>query len=566
MAYEVLARKWRPQTFGEVVGQRHVTQTLQNALARNRLASVYLFTGPRGVGKTTTARLLAKALNCEQGPTAEPCNACSICQEIARGAALDVLEIDGATYTGIDNVRELQEGLAYRPARGRYRVCIIDEVHRLSMNAFDALLKTFEEPPPHAVFVLASTEPQKIPATIRSRAQHYEFRRVAPDVMREKLAAIAAAEAIDLPAAALGAIVRAADGSLRDAQTILDQVVAYSGPRVAVEDVEAVLGLVDAEVVTRATHALLERDGAGLLRLVGDLYTAGLDLASFRAALAEHLRDLLVVKVCAEPGALLELAQADRETLAAQSARATPQEIEAWLRFLAEAEVEMRRASVPRYALELALVRMVDVVPVMGLGEIVERLAAMEGRLGVAEPAMPPVAETLSLFPASRPAPSAPRVAEQPRRMAPSAPSASPAWGAAGPERDPEAAWVEARRLIEPKKRSLASVLAGTVAVAMEGGALVVTLEDGSQFVRGTVEDPECRALVTEAVATAFRRPVRVEFRFTERARGEAPPRAAVPDAGPASEMASGAPAAEPAVVRAALELFGGRVVPNGAV
>jgi DNA polymerase-3 subunit gamma/tau len=560
MAYEVLARKWRPQTFGEVAGQRHVTQTLQNALAAGRLAPVYLFTGPRGVGKTTTARLLAKALNCERGPTPEPCNACSNCQEVARGASLDVLEIDGATYTGIDSVRELQEGLAYRPARGRYRVCIIDEVHRLSPQAFDALLKTFEEPPPHAAFVLASTEPHKIPATIRSRAQHHEFRRLAPDAMRQKLADIAAAEAIDISDGALAAIVRAADGSLRDAQTLLDQVVAYGGARVTLEDIEATLGLVDAEVVARGARALLERDGAGLLRLVDELYAAGQDLALFRDALAEHLRDLLVTKLCPEPGRLLQLARADRDTLAAQAARATPQELEAWLRILAEAELEMRRASVPRYALELALVRMVDVEPVLGLGEIIERLAAMELRLGTGEPA--PAPETLPLFPSPRPAPPAPRAAEQPRPMTPPARAAPAEPGRGAAEGDPAGGWAEVRRLIGLKKRSLAGVLAGTIEVAIEGGALVVTLQDGSRFVRSTVEDRECRALVAEAAEAAFRRPIRVEFRFADRPGAQAPAPAPAPEPMVAEAAFPGA-VDDQGAVKAALDLFGGRVVSN---
>ncbi|MFN3477224.1 MAG: DNA polymerase III subunit gamma/tau, partial [Candidatus Methylomirabilales bacterium] len=245
MSYLVLARKWRPQTFDEVVGQRPVTQTLKNAILQNRLAHALLFAGPRGVGKTTTARILAKALNCEQGPTPEPCNRCPRCREITEGRSMDCIEIDGASNRGIDEVRELRENVRYAPALGKSKVIIIDEVHMLTEPAFNALLKTLEEPPPRVVFVLATTEPHKVPPTIHSRCQRHDFRRIGLQEMVGRLQTICSAEGIEVEKEALLAMAKAAEGSLRDAESLLDQVIAYSGQKVKLQDVVEALGLIE---------------------------------------------------------------------------------------------------------------------------------------------------------------------------------------------------------------------------------------------------------------------------------------------------------------------------------
>src|SRR5919198_2292029 len=262
MSYLVLSRKWRPQTFAEVVGQEHVTRTLRNALSSGRVAHAFLFTGPRGVGKTTTARLLAKALNCERGPTPDPCNTCSNCTEIASGTALDVLEIDGASHTGVDNIRDLTEGVQYRPVKSRFRVVIIDEVHMLSNAAFNALLKTLEEPPPHVKFIFATTEAHKILQTILSRCQRYDFKRIPLRELIQRLRVLAEREELTVDEAGLGPGAREADGSLRDAESLIDQVVAWSGGTVNEQTVREALGVADRQALFRVVETVLARDPA----------------------------------------------------------------------------------------------------------------------------------------------------------------------------------------------------------------------------------------------------------------------------------------------------------------
>ncbi|MGH7405096.1 MAG: DNA polymerase III subunit gamma/tau, partial [Candidatus Methylomirabilales bacterium] len=383
MSYQVLARRWRPQTFDEVVGQEAVTRTLKNALQQGRVAHAILFAGPRGVGKTTTARILAKALNCDSAPTPEPCNQCLNCREITAGAAVDCVEIDGASHTGVEHVRDLQEQLIYQPVRGRTKVYIIDEVHMLSLSAFNALLKTLEEPPPKVVFILATTEPHKVPPTIHSRCQRYDFRRIGQGLLTERLRAIAEAERVDVAPEALTALARAADGSLRDAQSILDQVITYGGERVTTEMVAAVLGWTAPEVVRAVMGACLAGDPGKVVELVGELAATGGDLRTFVLDLLEQLRSLLLVKLSPKAGEILGLASEVMRDLEQRAAHVEIPHLELALRFLLDAEGEMRRASQPRYVLEMALVRMAEARGLESLESLIKRLESLEGRLGV---------------------------------------------------------------------------------------------------------------------------------------------------------------------------------------
>src|SRR5256885_3443394 len=279
MSYQVTAGKWRPQKFDDVIGQHAVTRTLRNALKSNRLAQAFVFAGPRGVGKTTTARILARALNCVNGPTADPCGVCEPCVEIAEGRDIDVLEIDAATHTGIDNVREvIISGLAIRPVRNRYKVFIIDEVHQLSVASFNALLKSIEEPPPHVVFMMATTELEKIPETVLSRSQVYEFRTIATKPIAEQLRKIVDAEQIDVGDESLQLIARDAEGSMRDAQSRLDQVIAFTGATIAVEDVATVLGLVGRDLLLDTIQAVADADAPAAFALAGRAVEMGYDL------------------------------------------------------------------------------------------------------------------------------------------------------------------------------------------------------------------------------------------------------------------------------------------------
>jgi len=298
MSYQVIARKWRPQQFDEVVGQQAVTRTLRNAIDSKRLAQAFVFAGPRGVGKTTTARILARALSCVNGPTAEPCGTCDACTEIAQGRDMDVIEIDAATHTGVDNVREvIIAGLGIMPVRNRYKIFIIDEVHQLSNASFNALLKSIEEPPPHVVFMMATTELEKIPETVRSRSQVYEFRTISTKAIADQLRRIVDAEQISVGDDALQLIARDADGSMRDGQSKLDQVIAFTGQTIATEDVSTVLGLVGRDLLLDTVRAVADEDAPASFALAARAVDMGYDLRLVCRELSRVVRDLLILNV-----------------------------------------------------------------------------------------------------------------------------------------------------------------------------------------------------------------------------------------------------------------------------
>ncbi|MFQ5877950.1 MAG: DNA polymerase III subunit gamma/tau, partial [Acidobacteriota bacterium] len=301
MSYQVLARKYRPQTFEEVVGQKPIVTTLRNAVAQSRIHHAYLFSGLRGVGKTTVARLMAKALNCAGGPTPQPCNACPSCSEIASSRSLDVLEIDGASNRGIDAIRELRETVRYAPARDRYKVYIIDEVHMLTPEAWNALLKTLEEPPAHVVFLFATTDYRKIPLTILSRCQHFEFKKIAPEAIVTHLTRIAEGEKVRVEPAALELIARTAEGSLRDGQSALDQVIAFSGSSVTEERARTILGAIDRDLITEFYAAVRSRDPDRLVGIVETVFDKGYQPARYLEDLMAYGRDLLLARVLSDP-------------------------------------------------------------------------------------------------------------------------------------------------------------------------------------------------------------------------------------------------------------------------
>ena len=405
MAYEVIARKWRPQIFDEVVGQEAITRTLRNAVEQERLHHAYLFTGARGVGKTTTARILAKALNCRTGVTVTPCGVCASCTEIAAGGSLDVIEIDAASHTGVDNIRDVViNSVGIAPARDRYKVFIVDEVHQLSGAAFNALLKTLEEPPSRVVFVLATTELHKVPDTIASRCQLFEFKTIPLTKIQAKLGEIATSMKVDITPAALAAVARAGEGSMRDAQSALDQVIAFSGERIDMPDVATALGIVGDETLYDAIDAISTSDAPAALRQAAKLAEAGHDLRSFTRSLMRTVRNLLVTRAIGYDPELVRL-----------------------FSLLTALEQDIRHSADPRFQLEIGLVRMAELPRLRPLDEIIDRLTKLEARLTGESGAVAPSAPAR---PVASPPPVAPRAAPPaPKR----APAATAPRGAAAP-------------------------------------------------------------------------------------------------------------------------------------
>ena len=355
MAYVSLYRKYRPQVFDEVVGQDHVVRTLSQAVAEDRLHHAYLFTGPRGTGKTSTARILAKAVNCEQGPTASPCNVCTQCVGITNGSSVDVIEIDAASHGGVDDVRDLRDRVAFSPASARMKVYIVDECHMLSTAGWNAFLKTVEEPPGHVLFVFATTEPHKVLATILSRTQRFDFKRVSADVLAGHVRDLCARESVTIDAEAVEMVVRAGDGSVRDTLSVLDQVMAFTGASVSAAAVADVLGMTPADLLGRAADALAARDVAGVMTLVQDMADGGADPRQFARDLVEHLRALFLLQV-APDGGLVEGTPERVAELRAQAGRFGRNELLRAVDLLAEAQAVMRRGNT-RLPLELALAK-----------------------------------------------------------------------------------------------------------------------------------------------------------------------------------------------------------------
>ncbi|MCA1815541.1 MAG: DNA polymerase III subunit gamma/tau [Acidobacteria bacterium] len=389
MTYQVIARKWRPQAFEEVTGQEPITRTLRNAVEHDRLHHAYLFSGARGVGKTTTARLFAKALNCHKSdrPTPTPCRAedpaaCASCREIAEGRSIDVLEIDAASNTGVENVREtIVNTVNVRPARDRFKVFIIDEVHMLSTPAFNALLKTLEEPPPRVVFIMATTEAHKIPDTILSRSQQFEFRTIPAQKIYERLRLIADAEKIKVADDALREIARAGEGSMRDAQSAFDQVISFSEGEIETADVEAALGIAGEELRARVMRAVAAADTKDALAVVDDLVARGHDLRNFCRDMLARVRDLLVVKVAGEQSELSDATEAERAGLARESREFSESDLVRFFHSLTETEQRLREGAHPRYQLEIGLVKLIEMRRLAPVSQIIERLNALEEAL-----------------------------------------------------------------------------------------------------------------------------------------------------------------------------------------
>ncbi len=557
MSHVSVYRKWRPKTFDELIGQERVTRTLQNAIRTNRVVHAYLFAGHRGTGKTTTARILAKALNCVQGPTPTPDNVCPNCLAIGGGYSLDVIEIDAASNRGIEEIRELRDRIRLAPTEGRYKVYIIDEAHMLTTEAANALLKTLEEPPAHAIFVLVTTEPHRLPATILSRCQRFDFRRVSQKEIITRLKHIAQVEGFAINDQALALVAASADGSVRDAESILDQLTAFAAGPIAAADVVAVLGVVEEQTALRFADAIIARAVAECLTLVNQVVNEGKDVRQVTRTLIDHFRDLLVVKTGNRDADLIDTTEGRLTALTAQAGQTTIESILRTLNILSATESEARWSPQPRLLLEIALIRLCrpDMDP--SLEGLLARVQSLEQRLGGSPPQAPP----------GEPKPATPTKAPEPPRRNPASPRptgredskaevavTSPASAptesrpVAGPALAVEDVRRQWGRVLEEVKRTKmfchALIIEG-IPLRVEDATLVVGLRSGYNFHVDNLHRPENRVVVEDAVERVLQHRLRLQCTIYDGAPTAAPAASVDPD---------------PLVTKTA-ELFGGQIL-----
>jgi DNA polymerase III subunit gamma/tau len=620
VSYLVLARKYRPQTFEDLVGQDHVARTLANAIATGRIAHAFLFTGVRGVGKTTSARLLAKCLSCvgpdgkAPGPTATPCNQCAPCLEITAGHDLDVQEIDGASYNGVDEVRRLQEGMTFRPARDRFKIYIVDEVHMLSTAAWNAFLKTLEEPPPHVKFIFATTEVNKVPVTILSRCQRYDFKLIPTQAIAGRLDDVLAQESIEADPVAVQILAREAAGSMRDAMSLLDQVIAFSGTKLSGDDVARVLGVADRRILHELATALVDGDAAASLGVVERLAQQGFDLTHVTKDVLRHLRNLVVAKVCAGQASgngpslreLLDLADEEAGDVLELASRAEADDLSRLFQGFSRAFDDVVRSGQPRMALEMALVRLARRPPLLALDELLSRVGDLERRLGGAPPqgpaprggggaggggggrAQPSHASLVS--PAIAPNPGATRthgalaladpraaVASEPRALGGLAASPSPiaaappvAVLAPAPAAAPRAAdrpapdltaWRAILDRVRARRPALASVLDHAIPMETAAARFVVGFEASAAFLGARASEPDALEELTRAVRAHFGAPTQVVLDLSARAAAGAKTIATLDSEKHAAELARARAAVEShPLVQEAVRLFGAQL------
>ncbi|MBN1794383.1 MAG: DNA polymerase III subunit gamma/tau [Candidatus Omnitrophica bacterium] len=558
-AYLPFARKWRPQNFDELVGQAHIGQILKNAVKQKRVANAYLFSGPRGVGKTSTARILAKALNCEKGPTPTPCNACTNCLEITASRSLDVIEIDGASNRGIDEIRSLRENVKFAPVQSNYKIYIIDEVHMLTQEAFNALLKTLEEPPGHITFIFATTQPHKVLTTIRSRCQRFDFERLPVAAIASKLETVIQKEKLTVAPEVPHAIARAADGSMRDAEVILDQLASFAKKKITLDDISLLLGLVSQESVMEAASSIINKDPEKALTIIHALIKEGKDLAQFVDGLLQLFRDMLIMKTVAKPGQLIQQPEEVIQELARVIKPLSKEEIMYIFNHLTNAKELMKRSHAPRLLIETAVIKLSQRTSMKSLDEILRKVEGLEKKLRAGTHAVSTASQ--KPLPQKESAPrekplykdrvvdarsSVDATAEEPSR------ADEPDAGLTGETHcnieQIKGQWALVVSTLKKEKMSLGTYLSEGRIVGLEGRSLILGFQKAHTFHMETLAEKETKHKIEKLAREITGCPLLIQFRLIE-TEGVAGQEGAREDLG------------NDPVINSAIEIFGGTIV-----
>ncbi|MEA3560372.1 MAG: DNA polymerase III subunit gamma/tau [Candidatus Omnitrophota bacterium] len=530
MSYLVLARKFRPQVFDDIIGQDHIVTTLKNAIRSNRLAHAYLFCGQRGVGKTSAARILAKALNCVQGPTVSPCGKCEACKEITSSISLDVLEIDGASNRGIDEIRNLKENVKFTPVRGKFKIYIIDEVHMLTEPAFNALLKTLEEPPAHVKFIFATTQPYKLPLTILSRCQRFDFRMISMDKILAKLREIINKEKLKIKDDALFYIARSSEGSMRDAESVLDQVVSFSEGEIGFEDVISVLGIFDQRILFEFTQAVVSRDSRGSLNVIGRLADSGKASDRFLVSLVDYFRNLMMAALNGEPSELINLPPESISQIITQARSFSIEELIYIINLLTNAQLSIKRGVSARIALEIAAVKIARRGTICSLDEVLDRMNRLESKLedsGEVTETLPEFTEN-SDKPAENPA--EPPVEESAFNLA-----------------KVKQVWPELLEKVKSQRMSVGVFLEEAEPVKMEDNLITLGFPPGLSFHKKNLEDIKNKDIIEQSLSQLLGQKVKIDTSVIDQPAGRAVPK----------KPASGSVP----IIQSALDVFKGRII-----
>ena len=529
MSYLVLARKFRPRTFEEIIGQDHIVTTLKNAIKADRLAHAYLFCGQRGVGKTSAARILAKALNCVEGPTVSPCGECAACKEIASSISMDVLEIDGASNRGIDEIRNLRENVKFAPVKGKFKIYIIDEVHMLTEQAFNALLKTLEEPPAHVKFIFATTQPYKLPLTILSRCQKFDFRIISMDKILSKLRQIIAGEKLKVKDDALFYIARSSQGSMRDAESILDQVANFSEGEVGFEDVISILGIFDQRILFEFTQAVIAKDASGSLSVIGQMMNNGRDGGRFLASLIDYFRNLLMAKLSDDPSGLINLPPESISQIVTQAHSFSVEEIVHIINLLTNSHLSIKKGVAVRIALEIAAIKIARRGAIASLDEVLDRLDSLESKLGGGEAPLdqdqePVNEQSAAEDPVSEDMPDQPLSLSRIKQV-----------------------WPELLEKIKKQRMSIGTFLGEGEPVGVKSNVITLGFPVERSFHKENLEDTKNKVMVENSFSQALGQKIKVDIITVDKPVDKA-----------ASEMSrtNSAP-----IIQSALDVFKGRIV-----